>query len=319
MHQSLKVSEKSKIDYISRINRVMDYIETHLDQPLGLEKLADLACFSKFHFHRIFQGLTGECLSECISRIRIEKAATLLLDNPNKSITEIALHCGFASSASFANTFRKHFNKSPSQYRMHTKPGIKERYIYMSKEDLNKIHIQIDYQNGKQAFYLEGKDYKRQVDVFNLPEWRLAYIRYTGPYKGDSRLFASLWKKLMTWACPRGILEKPDNVYLVIYHDNPEITEEDKLRVSVCVSIDKDMQVSGEVGKLYLPGGKYAVCRFILGEKDYSAAWGWVYGTWLPLSGYEPDDRPAFEWYPPAEKKSKDKIPVDICIPVKII
>ncbi|MBN2535688.1 MAG: AraC family transcriptional regulator [Spirochaetales bacterium] len=313
------ISEKSRTDYKQRINRVMDYIETHLDETLSLERLADIACFSKFHFHRIFQSLNGERLAEYIQRIRIEKAATLLKNNPDHSVTDIAFLCGFASSASFANAFKKYFGMSASRYRNDENAGKEQRYISLPEEDLESLHIRIEQSKGKQTFHIKGIDYERDVHIVDLPEWNLAYIRYTGPYKGDAALFTRLWKKLVTWAAPRGLLDKSDNIYIALYHDNPEITAEEKLRVSVCMSIDENTETSGEIGRMTLPGGKYSVCRFVLGEKDYSAAWGWVYGTWLPISGYQPDDRPSFEWYPPHEQKEGNKIPVDICIPVKMI
>ena len=50
----MNIQEKSKIEYRSRINRVMDYIDIHLDQPLELKSIAEIANFSPFHFHRIF-------------------------------------------------------------------------------------------------------------------------------------------------------------------------------------------------------------------------------------------------------------------------
>jgi AraC family transcriptional regulator len=310
---------KSMTDYIERINRVMDYIESHLHLPLTLDTLADIACFSKFHFHRIFHSVTGERLAECIQRIRIEKAASLLKNNPRDSITEIALLCGFSSSASFANAFKKHFGMSASDFRNDAGKGMEQRYIYLPEENLDSLDIRIEQSSDKLTYYIKGTDYQRQVDVVTLPVWSLAYVRFTGPYKGDSALFATLWKKLVAWAAPRGLLENPDNVYIALYHDNPEITAEENLRVSVCIGINEDMETSGEIGKMTVPGGTYAVCRFLCGEKDYSAAWGWVYGTWLPLSGFEPDDRPSFEWYPPHGEKTGGKIPVDICVPVKVI
>ncbi len=297
----------------------MDYIETHLDENLTLEQLANIACFSRFHFHRIFQSLTGERLAVYIQRIRLEKAAALLHSNPGCSITDIALMCGFASSASFANAFKRHFGYSASQYKNKKRIVTEQSYIYLSNEDKDKLDIRIEHNGEKLSYYIKGIDYERQVDVLELPSWNAAYIRYTGPYKGDSRLFAGLWNKLVTWAAPRGLLNKPDTIYLALYHDNPDITIEEKLRVSVCISIDESTQTAGEVGKLKLPGGKYAICRFHLGSQDYPAAWGWMYGTWLPISGYQPDDRIAFEWFPPCQQlKESVKIPVDICIPVKI-
>ena len=77
-------------EYISRINRVIDYIEENLDDDLSLVRLADVAHFSRFYFHRIFKAIVGETLNSFIQRIRVEKAAILLDANPARSITEIA-------------------------------------------------------------------------------------------------------------------------------------------------------------------------------------------------------------------------------------
>jgi hypothetical protein len=69
---------------VARINRVMDYIEGHLACELSLEVLAKIACFSSFHFHRIFAAMTGEPLNHFVRRLRVEKAASQLLGNPGK-------------------------------------------------------------------------------------------------------------------------------------------------------------------------------------------------------------------------------------------
>ena len=53
-------------EYIARINRVIDYVQTHLDQNLTLETLAGVAGFSPFHFHRLFGALVGETLGQFI-------------------------------------------------------------------------------------------------------------------------------------------------------------------------------------------------------------------------------------------------------------
>jgi len=71
---------KYQKEYIHRINRVIDYIEKNLDQDLGLEKLSEVAHFSPFHFHRIFSAFMGETLNGFIRRIRVEKAASMLLN-----------------------------------------------------------------------------------------------------------------------------------------------------------------------------------------------------------------------------------------------
>lgn len=104
-------------EYISRINRVIDYIEDNIDSQLNLEILSRVANFSRFHFHRMFSAFMGETLNSFIKRLRVEKAASILIDNPKYSITEIAFNCGFSSSAAFSRAFKEYLNMSASYFR----------------------------------------------------------------------------------------------------------------------------------------------------------------------------------------------------------
>ncbi|NCB25391.1 MAG: AraC family transcriptional regulator, partial [Bacteroidia bacterium] len=83
-------------EYIFRINRTIDYIESNIENPMTLEELATVANFSKFHFSRLFQSIVGETPFQFILRVRLEKAATFILNNNNESISEIAYKCGFS-------------------------------------------------------------------------------------------------------------------------------------------------------------------------------------------------------------------------------
>jgi len=160
------------------------------------------------------------------------------------------------------------------------------------------------------------KDVK--IEVEEMPELHVAYIQHIGPFKGDVKLFAGLFGKLMGWAGPRGLLSSPETMVLSVYHDDPETTEEEKFRMSVCITVPEDTEVEGEIGKMTVPGGMYAVGRFELDPDEYEEAWNLIYGDWLPKSGYQSDDRPSFEIYrnDPSEHPENKHI-VDICIPVK--
>lgn len=135
------------------------------------------------------------------------------------------------------------------------------------------------------------------VRVEETTPLNVAYVRHIGPYAGDAELFKGLFGKLMSWAGPRGLLRFPETRMLCVYHDNPDVTEPEKLRVSACITVPKGTPVEGEVGTMEVPGGRYAFAHFELDPSEYGAAWTWVYGTWLPSSGYQPDDRPCFELY----------------------
>ncbi|MBN1471413.1 MAG: helix-turn-helix transcriptional regulator [Syntrophaceae bacterium] len=104
-------------EYASRINRVIDYIENRYMKALTLDELADVAGFSRFHFHRIFRAMVGESLNQFVIRLRVEKSAAMLLNNPKKTITEIAFDCGFSGSAPFARSFKTLFGMSATDWR----------------------------------------------------------------------------------------------------------------------------------------------------------------------------------------------------------
>jgi len=164
----------------------------------------------------------------------------------------------------------------------------------------------------------ENRKIEANVEVKELTELQVAYVRNVGPYKGNSELFGGLFNKLMTWAGPRNLLNFPQTQCLSVYHDNPDVTQEDKLRLSVCITVDKETEVDGEVGKMVVPGGKFAVARFEIDEDQYEDAWNSVYGAWLPESGFQPDDRLCYELYHGSPKDHpQGKHTFDICIPVK--
>ena len=104
-------------EYKSRINRALDYIEANLEKQFTLDELASVANFSKFHFHRIFLALIGETPFQFILRLRLEKAASLLILNPVKSITEIAFEVGFMDVSVFSRNFKNNFHISASLYK----------------------------------------------------------------------------------------------------------------------------------------------------------------------------------------------------------
>jgi len=110
-------------EYLGRINRVIDHIEKHIGEDLSLEGLSSVACFSKYHFHRIFASMVGETLSDYILRLRVEKAAMRLLANPKTTETDIALDCRFANPSTFARAFRDHLGMSATAWRADLDPA----------------------------------------------------------------------------------------------------------------------------------------------------------------------------------------------------
>ncbi|MBT8397381.1 MAG: AraC family transcriptional regulator [Gemmatimonadetes bacterium] len=317
-------NEARRKEYWARINRAVDYIEDHLGEEMTLRDIASAAFFSPFHFHRIFRSLMGEPVSGFVQRIRLERAALLLRANRQTPVTRVAMDCGYGSPAAFSRAFKTAFGCTPSQWRRGpgetskdcTAPGKEGKEtdphtLYPSEEDgIN--------QKSRTRRESMAEEMKMDVRVEDLPEQTVAYIRHVGPYQGNSELFEGLFGRLFQWAGPRNLLRFPETQILSIYHDDPEVTDDEKLRLSVGITVSPDTQVSGEVGKMTLAEGTYAQARFELDPDGYAAAWEAVYGGWLPESGYQPDDRLAFERYLNSPKEHPEgKHIVEICVPVR--
>jgi AraC family transcriptional regulator len=342
----------ARAEYVARINRVLDHIDAHLGDPLTLDELAGVAAFSPFYFHRIFAALVGETPAQYVRRLRVERAAQQLVAAPGKAVTEVALDCGFSGSAPFARAFKETLGMTASEWRRTMGPraqGMDTAARQDRKDGQTPGNLRKDWrvtpvygdavqqrlmwrvtmtgQNADAARPADGapeqsggagkRGPEARVEVKEVPAFTLAYVRHTGPYAGDSELFGRLFGRIMSWAGARGLLG-PESRVVSVYHDNPGLTEPDKLRVSVGVSVPDDTPVDGEIGKMAIPGGTWAVAGFELAEDEYAAAWDAVFRGWLPDSGYQPTDGVCYEQYlnDPAQHP-EHKCIVNICVPVK--
>ena len=176
---------------------------------------------------------------------------------------------------------------------------------------------QISIIKGSPVWTFNKEGSIRQVVIENISPFKVAYIRNVGPYQGDDTLFDKLYVQLSQWAVPRGYIND-DTFTLNIYHDNPEITDNQKLRVMVAIPVEDTVYPSGSVGVTKISGGKYGVCRFFLKENEFMEAWDWMFSVWLNNSGYERDNREAFERCLGDNYINGERFfDVDICIPVK--
>jgi len=302
-------------EYCSRINRVMNFIQENLGRELFLDELATVANFSPYHFHRIFKGMVGETIGNYIKRLRLERAATMLAANPKKDITQIAYDCGFSSSAAFARAFKEKFAMTASEFRK----GCYEEYRKICKEkgkDWKDIVGSISYfpvESQHKQWRNFMSDLEMKVEVKEMPEFNVIYIRHIGPYNQ----IGPVYERLGMWAGARG-LWKPDSTVLAVYYDNPDITDEDKLRCDACIVAPEGTEVEGEVGTQVIPGGLFAVARVEIRPDQFGEAWDKLMGEWFPESGYEPDDRLCYEIYiNDPQNHPEGKFVLDICEPVR--
>ncbi|MCK5029357.1 MAG: AraC family transcriptional regulator [Bacteroidales bacterium] len=299
-------------EYIFRINKVIDYIDSNLDKSLNLETLANVANFSPFHFHRIFATFTGETLNGFVKRIRIEKAASLLINDPEIPINEIAYYCGFSSNSVFSRVFKEYFKYSAKDYRQIMLNELSKNSQSNSKIDKLK-RSSIDYIRIVELTNKWKNLMKTNIEVKELPTLDLIYCRHIGQYDQIGKAYEKLFK----WAGPRGLLKFPQTKTVTVYHDDPKTTDIEKVRQSACITVETEVKTEGEIGKLSVPAGKHAVGHFEIDVTEFEQAWN-AMCIWVSESGYQPADENPYELYhADPEHHPEHKFVLDICIPVK--
>ncbi|ADG94365.1 transcriptional regulator, AraC family [Arcobacter nitrofigilis DSM 7299] len=253
------MSKSTKDDYVQSVCRVILYIEQNYNSDLTLDELSKIASFSKYHFHRIFKSIVGESMVDYIRRVRLQ--STTLQFKTNQKITQIAMNSGYETNASFSKAFKKHFGITPKEFAKNAK--LKRG---------NKM--------------LEPK-------IVKLEDIEILYVRKTGEY---TKCSIEAWETLINFVGTEYFI-RDDVMMFGIGHDNPRITDADKLRYDACVSwVNKNIKSEGEIQRKIIDGGKYAM---FLHKGSYTELINTYDGVsdWIVESGVELRDLPIVEKY----------------------
>jgi len=284
------MKESTKDYYQTSITRAINYIENNINEPLRLDKIANIAHLSSYHFHRLFKAFTNSTLSAYITRIRLEKAA-ILLKSTTQSIATIGYQCGFNQPESFSRAFSSYFNLSPSDFR------DKQKTIN---------------ENKKKTFIKSNHDHQTMLisspAIINIKPIPIAYIRHNGPYEQ----VGETWKKLITWGYKNWKLGWKIKMY-GISHDSPEITTEEHIRYDACIGIRKSFTPKGEVGFKLIEGGTYAVFEHQGPYSELNSIYDYIYSVWILEENKRLAHKPAFEQYMNSPQRTKPE-----CLKTKI-
>jgi len=258
---------QTQASYEARLDRVTDYIHEHLEEDIHPDRLAEVACLSPYHWHRIYAAMRGETISATVRRLRLLRAADRLA-NSDMPVRTIAERAGYSTGDSFARAFRDAYGKAPADYRA------------------NGSHAA--FKAAARTQDAEGFP----VAIEKLATVRCASVAHAGSYmqidQAMGRLFSELAaRKVMT----------PDQKMIGVFFDDPDLVPVDELRSRACSPVADDVAVSVPLQETILRGGLYARLRYRGPYADMKGAYRWLLGIWLPQSGYEPDDAPVFEAY----------------------
>lgn len=99
-----------------RVVNAKMYMDDNLHDPIGLDEVSKQACFSPFHFHRLFTRIYRKTPHEYLTQVRID-AAKQMLSKAKMSIAQVCNNVGFESPGSFSTLFKKKNGMSPQEYR----------------------------------------------------------------------------------------------------------------------------------------------------------------------------------------------------------
>ncbi|MEO0495974.1 MAG: GyrI-like domain-containing protein [Pseudomonadota bacterium] len=254
-------------DYQDRINRVVDYIHDHLDDDLDLDTLAEVACLSRYHWHRVFHALKGETVAQLVERLRLARAARQLTSTDDP-VADIARVSGFNSARAFSRSFGKAYGMSPARYRRAGAHAV--------------------FQSAK----TQGNSTMFDVDIIDAPKRALHGFAHVGDYMGISRQFEHTFSTIAA----QGLLPNMRGM-VGIYYNDPSATPVDELQSFAGVLLEPGTPVPDALETRELASGPVAVLHYKGPYSGMKPAYDWFYGTWLASSGREAGDMPPYEVY----------------------
>ncbi len=278
-------------DYQRRMLRVLVHVQQHLDEPLALSELAALACFSPYHFHRIFRGMVGESVKEYVRRLRLERAAGRLKSG-ELPVTEIALEAGYEGLEAFSRSFRSAFGTPPSRFRNAHKNLAQRDLIWSAGSRRLSPEWKFNGKPDGQDRRVRQAEDSMKVKIEHLNPIRVAFMRHVGPYDK----VGPTWDKLMTYLGKEGWLGGSLRC-IGLCHDDPEVTPAEKIRYDACVEVSEAFEPAGEIGLQVIAGGDYAVTTHFGSYNKLGDTYAKFLGQWVPRSGRELRSAPCFEVY----------------------
>ena len=268
--------------YVQSVNRAIDHVLAHLDGPLPLEDVARAAGFSPFHFHRIFRSLVGEPLAQFVKRLRLERALRMMSHTPQRSLTEVALACGFGSSSDFSRSFKQRYGVPPSAFDVEVFRRERRAAWQEVAAEPSERHFLQGLPPGENPDGFE-------VELVDLPARTVAYRRVHDSFRPGVAQAAV--EGMLAWADERGIA---DGQWLGYMWEDPEVVAPQDCRYDVGLVVAERFH-DESVGWLELAPMRVAQIE-MRGAIDLEVrAIDWFWHTWLPASAYLPAELPSFE------------------------
>jgi AraC family transcriptional regulator len=264
--------------YLARFRRVLDFIEANLDAELDVERLAAVAMFSKFHFHRQFSILFGMGVGRYVQLLRLKRAAEQLAyrrQNLGQNVLDVALANGFDSPEAFARAFKKATGQTPTEFR--------ERPEWISWQQ------RLEPLETLRREHMPGTPMIDDVEIVNFPETRVAAL----DFRGDLRLMGDAIRQFIDWRQEHRLPPAVSDTFNIVYHHSDN--DDEPSHYAICAATTREIAANDAgIAARTIPAGRCARLTHKGVKASFPAHVAFLYSYWLPQSGAEPRDFPLF-------------------------
>ena len=282
------------MDWLTRMNRAIDYIDENLDGTIDYDSIASLACCSTYQFAKMFSVITDISLSEYIRRRRLTRAA-LELQTSDIKVIDLGLKYGYDSPTAFNRAFQNMHGLAPSAARkkgvfLKSYPRITFQFSIKGDEEM-KYRIE-----EKAAFRAVG--FKQKMSIVN----------------GENldripKMWANLPEADYGKLCAAGNGE-PKGLLGICANFNGE-------EFDYYIACATTLAVPEEMSSLEIPQATWAIFESVGPLPDaIQNLTKRIFSEWLPSSGYEQDDVPQFEVFPAGDIHSADYV-CEVWFPIR--
>ena len=287
-------------NYHTRMQRVLDHIDRHLDGDLDLDTMSGVAAFSKFHFHRQFIATFGLSLHRYVQLARLKRASHRLAAKDAQSVTDIAFEAGYDAPDAFARAFRRRFGQSPSSFRK-SPDWVPWLQAFGPLNHARSKLMQITYDHD-------------QVTIREVPPTPVAILEH----RGDRATLGATIDRFIAWRKAAGLSPATSPTFNIFRSERTPANPAD-YSMDLCVGTDQPIDANDKDMKAgIIPGGRCAVLRVIHDTHNLEPAALYLYREWLPASGEEARDFPLYcrRWLPTPDATIQDAV-VELHLPLK--
>lgn len=284
---------------------IINHIEDNLEKNISVESVSFFSGYSPHHFQKMFAACVGMSLGTYIRRRRLTKSAKRLTSTEDR-IIEIAQDAGFDSQEAFTRAFKSMFETTPKEYRvqglrsgLRTQPQMSGAYVHHLQYKGVKMEPRFEEKN---EFYVVGLGNKfergKTEDI-------------------GQRLWPEFVRRLDEIKNKKG----KDKGSYITYGVCQEIwingQIQDYFRYYAAIEVEPNTKSPQGMEFIKIEKQKYAIFTHRGGIKNLKHTNQYIWGTWLPQSGYELAPASDIEVYPGDFQPPDNDVPIEIWVPLK--